>query len=172
MAEQTREERVLVSAGSGDPAAPWRLVTDQVMGGVSEGHVQAGEARGRPCARLTGEVRLDNRGGFVQMALDLGAGGGALDASQFAGVRLLVYGNGERYGVHLRTADLWLPWQSFRAGFDAPPQWREVRLPFAGFEPYRTGKKLDPSRLVRLGVFAIGRAFRAEVCVAEVALYR
>jgi hypothetical protein len=167
-----REDRVLAEAVTGEGVAPWRLVTDGVMGGVSGGRVERAEVAGRPCVRLTGEVRLENNGGFVQIALHLAPGGASLDASGFAGVRLRVYGNGERYGVHLRTADLWLPWQSFRAGFDAEPEWREVRIPFSAFTPYRTGKALDPARLTRLGVFAIGRAFRADVCVAGVSLYR
>lgn len=49
----------------------WRLVTDEVMGGVSEGRLTIDEVDGRPCIRLRGRVRLENRGGFVQAALDL-----------------------------------------------------------------------------------------------------
>jgi len=150
----------------------WRVVTDRVMGGVSEAELALVAVDDRPCVRLTGDVRLERNGGFVQLALDLGQEARPLDASAYAGVRLLTRGNGETYGVHLRTQDLWFPWQSYRAGFVAGPAWAEVRLPFTEFRPYRTDTPLDPGRLIRLGVFAIGRAFRAEVCVAEVAFYR
>jgi hypothetical protein len=152
--------------------ARWRVVTDRVMGGVSEADHGLVEVDGRRCVRLTGDVRLERNGGFVQLALDLEQEGRPFDASGYAGVRLLVRGNGETYGVHLRTRDLWFPWQSYRAAFVAGPEWSEVRLPFAGFQPYRTGTPLDLRGLIRLGVFAIGRAFRADVCVAELALYR
>ena len=54
----------------------------------------------------------------------------------------------------------------------ASPEWRDVLLPFADFEPYRIGTPLDASRLVRLGVVAIGRAFHADLCLAEAGLYR
>ena len=150
----------------------WGAVTDTVMGGVSRARVGLEEVDGRRCLRLTGEVRLENSGGFVQAGLDLDPDDAPLDASGFTGVRLRVRGNGETYGLHLRTRDLWFPWQSYRASFTAPPAWTEVRLPFAAFTAYRTGKPLDSSRLARLGVFAIGRAFTADICVAEVALYR
>ncbi len=149
----------------------WRAVTDSVMGGVSRAQLALDEVDGRRCLRLTGEVRLENNGGFVQAGLDLDPDGSPLDASGFTGVRLVVRGNGETYGLHLRTRDLWFPWQSYRASFTAPPAWTEVRLPFASFTPYRTTTRLDAARLVRLGVFGIGRAFTADVCVAEVGLY-
>jgi hypothetical protein len=150
----------------------WRVVTDRVMGGVSEADHGLVEIDGRRCVRLTGDVRLERNGGFVQLALDLEQEGHPLDASGYTGVRLLVRGNGETYGMHLRTRDLWFPWQSYRATLVAGAAWSEVRLPFAEFQPYRTDTRLDPRRLIRVGVFAIGRAFRADVCVAELALYR
>lgn len=54
------------------PAA-WRFFTDGVMGGVSRGGMTAETAAGRPALCLRGEVRLDNNGGFIQMALELPA---------------------------------------------------------------------------------------------------
>ncbi|MDH3314991.1 MAG: CIA30 family protein, partial [Gammaproteobacteria bacterium] len=89
----------------------------------------------------------------------------------FTGLRLLVYGNGERYSVHLRTADIVRPWQSYRAHFEAPPEWREIRLPFADFKPYRLEAPLDLTRLRRIGVVAIGRAFFADLRLGEIGFY-
>ena len=85
---------------------------------------------------------------------------------------LQVLGNGERYNVHLRSSDLWLPWQSYRAEFVATGQWTTVRLPFSEFAPYKTGSPLRPGRLKRIGIVAIGRDFDAEVCVTGLAWYR
>ncbi|MDX1594986.1 MAG: CIA30 family protein [Gammaproteobacteria bacterium] len=150
----------------------WEAITDRVMGGLSEA-VLAREAHdGRASLRLTGRVRLDNDGGFVQMALDLDPEGGELDASARSGVALVVQGNGERYGVHLRTADVTRPWQSYRAGFVAGPDWTEVRLPFRDFTPHRLDAPLDPTRLRRLGLVAIGRPFRADLRLARIGFYR
>ena len=150
----------------------WRGVSDRVMGGVSVERVALDEIDGRRCLRLTGDVRLENDGGFIQMALDLAPGGGVLDAGGYSGLDLLVRGNGEAYGAHLRTADVVRPWQAYRARFTAGPRWERVRLPFAEFAAHRIDAAFDASRLRRLGLVAIGRAFSADLCVAEVSLYQ
>ena len=43
----------------------WRGVSDKVMGGISEASVAQGVIDDRPCLFLTGDVRLDNDGGFI-----------------------------------------------------------------------------------------------------------
>jgi hypothetical protein len=64
------------------------------------------------------------------------------------------------------------PWQAWRAGFEAGPEWRTLRLPFEAFEPYRTGGALQPAGLRRIGLVAIGERFDAELCLARLVLYR
>lgn len=149
----------------------WRLLTDTVMGGVSSGNLDPAVVAGRPCLRLTGEVSLENSGGFVQASLDLDSAG-TLDARGYHGIELDVYGNGQDYNLHLRTADTRIVWQSYRAGFHAAPEWRTLRLPFTDFKPYRISQPLDLQTLRRLGVVAIGREMRADVCIARIGLYR
>jgi hypothetical protein len=141
------------------------------MGGISQESVRLEEWGGRHWLRLTGEVRLENQGGFLQMGVDLAPGGRPRDLSAYAGVRLVVRGNGERYGCHLRTTDCLRPWQSYRHPFVASPEPTSVLLPFAGFLPHRVEAPLDPGNLRRLALVAIGRAFVADLAVAEVAFY-
>jgi len=164
--DECASETTVASTGTS-----WRLITDAVMGGVSRARMTRDRRLGRDCLCLQGEVSLDNQGGFVQIALDL-TPSGSLDASGYEGVMLEVFGNAERYNVHLRTAGMWLPWQSYRASFTAAAEWRTIRIPFARFEAYRIAKPLDVSRLKRLGLVAIGRAFDADLCLARLALYR
>lgn len=149
----------------------WRIVTDDVMGGVSSGEISLHTIDNRFCLRLQGDVRLENSGGFIQAALDT-ENTVAADASAYSGILLEVYGNDEEYNLHLRTDAVWLPWQSYRASFSAPARWQTVRLPFAQFSGYRIGKKLDLENLERIGLVAIGRAFTADLCIAKLALYR
>lgn len=151
-------------------AACWQAMTDTVMGGVSDGRLKPDVIEGRSCLRLTGEVSLLNNGGFVQASLDLDKAG-LLDARGYAGIEIEVYGNDENYNLHLRSADTRIVWQSYRATFQALPRWQTLRLPFAGFQAYRTDKPLDLSKLRRLGVVAIGREMRADVCIGRLALY-
>ncbi len=150
---------------------PWRGVSDQVMGGISRASIRHDVLDGRPCLRLSGDVRLENNGGFIQAGLDLAADNSALDASPYTGIRLEVQGNTEQYSVHLRTPDNTRPWQSYRAHFTTGTQWRTIDLPFTTFVPYRLDTPLDVTRLRRIGLVAIGRAFSADLAVARLSLY-
>jgi hypothetical protein len=150
----------------------WRAVSDRVMGGVSDGALRKESVAGRAAIRLTGTVSLANNGGFVQASLDLAAQGGTLDARGWTGLELEVLGDGGSYKLHLKTADLPRPWQSYRQSFTATGDWRSVRLPFAGFAPHRTEAPLDLARLRRLGLVAIGEERAVDVALAGLRLYR
>ena len=148
----------------------WLLLTDQVMGGVSNGSLKPDQYNGRNCLRMQGQVSTENNGGFVQMALDLNAGE-AFDASAYQGLELEIAGNNEIYNLHYRTSGLWLPWQSYRASFKASTEWSKVRIPFNMIKPYRTGKKFPQNKIKRIGLVAIGKNFEADLCVGSVSFY-
>ena len=150
----------------------WRGVSDQVMGGVSQATVTRQNEAGRTFLRLSGDVRLDNNGGFIQAAANLASSDSTFDASGYTGIRLEVRGNGEQYSLHLRTPDNTRPWQSYRAHFTAGPDWRVIELAFADFKPYRVDAPLDTSNLRRMGLVAIGRAFMADLSVSNISFYR
>jgi len=145
--------------------APIRVITDGVMGGVSSAEAEVEDVDGRRALRLRGRVRLENNGGFVQLATDL-----SVDASPFSHLRLVVRGNDETYGCHLRTTDVQRPWQSYRQSFDAPATWTTVDLPLQHFTPHRLTTPFDPRRLRRLGLIAIGRPFEADLAVHTIHL--
>ncbi len=149
----------------------WEYVADTVMGGVSTGQTERMTLAGRDATRLTGDVSLDNDGGFVQMAFDLTPDGGTMDASAYTGIEITIRGNDEAYDLRLRTDQLERPWQSFRTEVNATDVWTTLRLPFSDFEPHRTDATLDPARLRRIGVLAIGREFHADVAVADIGFY-
>lgn len=148
----------------------WRLFTDQVMGGISNGTLKPEQYKGKSCLRMKGQVSTENNGGFVQIALDLNAGK-AFDASAYQGLKIEVAGNNEEYNLHYRTSGLWLPWQSYRASFKATPQWSTIRIPFNKMKPYRTGKKFRQNKIKRIGLVAIGKNFEADLCVGSVSFY-
>jgi len=156
----------------GDSASdhPWRFVGDQVMGGLSSGLIGPITVDGVECVCLSGNVSLANNGGFIQMAWDFSEEQAAY-GSQFDGLYLDVFGNGEGYNLHLRTSQLWLPWQSFRSGFRAEPGWQRLLFSFSDFQSYRTFVRLNVSKLKRIVVVAIGREFEAQVCVRSFGFY-
>jgi hypothetical protein len=149
----------------------WQLVTDRVMGGVSNGTLVRDIVSGRPALRMRGDVSLENNGGFIQMALDLAPDRSVVDASAWDGIELDVIGNDEEYGVHLRTDAVERPWQSYRQSFRAGATWQTVRLAFADFDPHRIDVPLDVRRLRRIGLVAIGRAFSADLAVGGVRFF-
>jgi hypothetical protein len=151
--------------------ASWELITDRVMGGVSKGTMRREVIKGRLAIRMQGDVSLENNGGFIQIALDLAADGSPVDASDWSGLEIDVIGNGESYNLHLRTADVTRPWQSYRQAFVAARNWQSYRLPFAEFEAYRIDAALDLTLLRRIGIIAIGRAFQADVAIGGVRFF-
>lgn len=167
------EHLVIDDRNSGDMTATvggaWRLVSDQVMGGVSNGTLQPALHRNRPCLRMQGSVSTDFNGGFLQMSLEL-AGGRAMDMSDYSAFELAVAGNNERYNLHVRTTDLFMPWQSYRASFDLSDTWQTIEIPFSALVPHRTVRPFRPERLTRIGIVAIGRDFEADVSLGQVRL--
>ena len=149
----------------------WEYVADTVMGGVSSGQIESLEIDGNQATRLTGQVSLDNNGGFVQMAFDFMPDATTFNASAYAGIQITLRGNNEAYDLRLRTDELTRPWHSFRTEVTATNDWQTLRVPFDAFVPHRTDVTLDTARLRRFGVLAIGRVFEADVAVSEIGFY-
>jgi hypothetical protein len=151
------------------PETRWRFITDQVMGGVSTGGVVFTQEDRVPFARMTGQISTANRGGFIQMRLDLPDP----PPEGTRGVLLVVRGNSQRYFVHLRTGGTLLPWQYYQAGFDVSERWSEIRLPFDAFKP--SGAFLRdiprPDSLKSIAVVAYGRDHDARIDIRKVGFY-
>lgn len=148
--------------------AAWELIADRVMGGISNGTLRREAVKGREAIHLQGDVSLENNGGFLQIALDLAPDGASVDASHWSGIEFDVVGNDENYNLHLRTAAVTRPWQSYRRNFLARPEWQTLRLPFTEFEPHRIDAALDLRSFRRIGIVAIGRAFHADIAIGGI----
>lgn len=148
----------------------WEGLTDRVMGGRSDMQVGYRDTDTGGALFLRGQVRLENRGGFIQARLPLRADGGSFDASGWQGIRIKVRGTPGPYFLHLKSRQTWQPWQHFRAAIEVGPQWRERFVPFAAFAGRATWQKLDASGLKSIGVVAYGEAFLAEIEVARLEL--
>jgi hypothetical protein len=114
----------------------WALTSDRVMGGMSAGTMRREVVVGRDAIRMQGRVSLENDGGFLQVAIDLGNDAGEVDAPNWTGVQLDVFGNDQTYNLHLRTSD-------------APGNLIAKALP-----PHQAGRPLNsPSRILcRIGL--------------------
>jgi hypothetical protein len=78
-----------ITHGFADPLL-FILCSDQVMGGVSMARLTREVYDGRVANVLRGYVKMDNNGGFIQMATNLKRDGTAVDLSTYDGLELLV----------------------------------------------------------------------------------
>jgi len=150
--------------------AKWCFVTDKVMGGLSEGTLEVKKEGNDYFYRMTGELSLENNGGFIQFRTKIK---NHPSNKSFKGVRLRVRGNNHEYVVHIRTKYLLLPWQYYESAFQATDQWTTVELPFTSF---KKSNFYQPTNVVSqdiktIGIVAIGKKFSAQIDLASVELY-
>ncbi len=161
---------MLVDQFDSAPDARWSYVSDQVMGGVSQGSVQYLEEDNNSVARLVGDVSIENNGGFIQIRRDVEKG----SVDDAVGVYLVVRGNLQSYYIHLRTSGTLLPWQYYQAEFQVTEDWQKIRIPLADFErsSFWLSAAINSKSIRSVGIVAYGRDHRAEVDVAEIGFYR
>lgn len=158
----------------------WRGVSDRVMGGVSNGFISREEdLEGRPANVLTGNVSLENGGGFLQMVTDLAldpSNLNAVDASEYDGMEVEVLCRHEplTFNIHIRTPGTFQQ-ASYRhtVDLDSQNEWNLIRIPFTSFEGYGASDMppLDPSELRRIGIVAIGAEMDVYLAVSGVRFY-
>ena len=154
---------------TGPTADTWRYVSDQVMGGVSQGRAGVETQGGESFMRLTGTVSTENRGGFIQVKRDLP--GGLPEGTR--GFVLQARGDGQDYFLHLRTTGTLLPWQYYQAPFTPGTDWTEIRVPLSAFAPSGPLLRDTPraASVRSIGLVAFGRDHEADVALSRIELY-
>lgn len=148
----------------------WQGFTDRVMGGVSDMDAGVVETGNGSALKMSGEVRLENSGGFIQVRLPLAEKSGTLDASRFDAVEITVRGAPGAYYLHLRTPESSRPWQYYRASLPVTKEWSTYTVDFSDFEGKSISGAPDFSRLRSIAVVAYGEAFDAEIEVDRLSL--
>lgn len=148
----------------------WQGFTDRVMGGLSEMKTAIVETERGMALRMSGQVRLENNGGFIQVRLPLAENRETFDASHFDGVEIITRGAHGAYYLHLRTPESSRPWQYYRVRLPVSEKWTRRFIPFSDFEGKSISGRPDFSRLRSIAVAAYGEAFDAQVELARLAL--
>ena len=130
----------------------WQTVLDGVMGGRSTGRIAAGEGG---TLRFTGELSLENNGGFSQIRT-------AVPEGTFAGARglvLRVKGDGRTYQCDIRSSRLRLMAGGYQSRFTTKAgEWIEVEIPFDQSVARVFGRDLpdapplDPASIESVGI--------------------
>ena len=131
----------------------WVLITDNVMGGVSEGELKI-ISDDKKFFRLEGTVSTKNNGGFIQFRSLFN-----LNENDFSGIKFTARGNDQTYFVHVRTKYTFLPWQYYSGKFNANKDWDIKTLDFMDFEKsnfYQPGT-FDSSEITSIAFVAFGR---------------
>lgn len=114
----------------------WSTVLDGVMGGLSTGKVSQPEAG---ILRWTGELSLENNGGFSQVRTAVAEG--ACEGAE--GFVLEVKGDGRTYTFDVRVSNVRMMAGAFQQKFETKDgEWTQVRLPLDDFRLFSFGREV------------------------------
>lgn len=146
----------LFDFGAGATADGWNVVNDTVMGGVSSGQLTTDDGM----LVFTGELSLDNNGGFASVRSPLIDPERASAWSRGEGLRLVVEGDGRTWTVEVRTGDPAGGWIADLA--TSADGTTEVALPWIEFRPVTrfldrrdAGGPLDPREIVTVAFYLV-----------------
>jgi NADH dehydrogenase [ubiquinone] 1 alpha subcomplex assembly factor 1 len=112
----------------------WFIINDGVMGGLSEGALElTSEGHGS----FTGQVRLENYGGFTSIRCATGK----IKTPEGAIVRMRVKGDGKNY--QFRVKHKARDYQSYITTFSTSGEWETIEIPLSKLYPSFRGRVLD-----------------------------
>ena len=149
----------------------WQYISDQTMGGISNGQAILDKDGDMLFARLTGNVSTANNGGFIQIRTTFSFVDLINSDKNLRGVRLNTKGNGETYHIFIRTSEDRSYRDFYSATFTANDNWEIVDLPFTKFKHRYSNKSLDGNDIRTFGIVAYGRDFFSDVSVSEISFY-
>ena len=149
----------------------WQYISDQTMGGVSDGQAILDKDGDMIFARLTGNVSTANNGGFIQIRTNFSFVDLINANKDLKGVLLNTKGNGETYHIFIRTSEDRSYRDFYSATFTTNDNWEIVDLPFSKFKHRYSNRSLDGNDIRTFGIVAYGRNFYSDVSVSEISFY-
>jgi len=126
---------IVYSCEENSELSHWKVVTDSVMGGKSDGQMSL-DSQGA-CV-FSGTVSLENNGGFSMVRYRKALGDWPDGTKQF---KLKVKGDGRRYQFRVKS-DL-NQRHSYGMQFETTGEWQEVVIPFVKLLPVFRGNWLE-----------------------------
>lgn len=146
----------------------WQLITDQVMGGISEGYFEFLEEDRIRFIKMCGNVSLENNGGFIQVRKKINK----KNSVDFKKISLKARGNNLDYFVHIRTKFTLLPWQYYQAKFSVSREWKTFNLSLHDFEKsgFLLPNVINAKDIKSIALVAFGKKQEVELDVSNIGL--
>jgi hypothetical protein len=112
----------------------WRIVNDDVMGGISESSI-ARTAAGH--GEFSGHVSLENNGGFASIQLNTRI----KLAKEHKYIVLRIKGDGKAYEFRMKSEIS--QYESYVHSFATSGEWQTIKLPISEFYPQFRGRRLN-----------------------------
>jgi len=126
---------VLFSFENRNDVRLWRVINDNVMGGLSKGDISVTEDS---CLKFYGAISLENNGGFSSVRSQTKD----FNLAGTAGLIFRVKGDGKRYKAYLRM-DSSFDGIIYQTAFETVSgKWIDVRRSFSTFEPTYHGRSM------------------------------
>ena len=144
------DERMLIDFSNADENENWRIINDDVMGGISQSEIVFGESG---TAIFQGKISLENNGGFASTR----SKPRSFELDGYTGLVVRIQGDGKDYQLRIRT-DNRFDGISYRYQFATQHEtWKTIRVPFSDFVPVFRGrvlsdvKPVSPEQIQQIG---------------------
>ena len=140
---QQDRESFLLNASIMKTEDQWRIVNDDVMGGISSSKVFVTEV---DKITFSGNVSLENNGGFASLRSQLKN----YNFINFSGIEIKLKGDGKRYSISMKETTYFSGYfytSSFETKKD---EWIVVQIPFNQFKLYFYGKETNSTKKIPL----------------------
>ena len=129
-------EFILIDFQNTDERENWRIINDDVMGGVSQSEIIFNDTG---TATFQGNISLENNGGFASTR----SKSHPFRLGDYIGLHVQIKGDGKDYQLRVRT-DNRFDGISYRYRFATQPEtWMNIRVPFSEFVPTFRGRILS-----------------------------
>ncbi len=165
VAANESEESTLVDFQYWTDRKNWRIVNDDVMGGISTSTISFTKTG---TAVFKGDVSLENNGGFASVRI----GPRPFKLGDASGLVIRLKGDGKKYQIRVRESEMF-DGISYRHLFVTRTDiWETIRVPFSTFVPVFRGRVLtdkplvSPAKIKQIGFLIAGKQagpFRLEI---------
>jgi hypothetical protein len=139
---QQDREFILLNASMMKTENQWRIVNDDVMGGISSSKVTVKDDK----IIFRGNVSLENNGGFASLRSQLKN----YNFVNFSGIEIKLKGDGKRYSISMKETTYFNGYFYTNSFETKKDEWIVVQIPFNQFKLYYFGKDTNSSKKIPL----------------------